>query len=77
MGCEIECCGHDGRLAQIWRGLCWTINGMTNTEFISREKGGHHNPLFRATQIRLSLVDGAIALGFLAAFVGLVFLLSK
>jgi hypothetical protein len=50
---------------------------MTNTEFIVRQKSGAHNPLLRATQIRLSLVDAALALGFLAVFVGLVLLLSK
>lgn len=49
---------------------------MSNTEFIFREKNGH-NPLLKATQFRVSLVDGLIVLSFLAAFVGLVLLLSK
>jgi hypothetical protein len=41
-----------------------------------REKGGV-NDLLKATQLRLSLIDGAMVLGFLAVFVGLVFLLAK
>ena len=47
---------------------------MTNTEFITREK---INPLHKATQFRMSLVDGALVLSFLAVFIGLVLLLSK
>jgi hypothetical protein len=50
---------------------------MTNTEFITRGKSGENNPLLKATQFRMSLVDGALALSFLAVFIGLVFLLSK
>lgn len=50
---------------------------MTNTDFIVREKSGAENPLLKATQMRLRLVDGAIVLGLMAAFVGLVLLLSK
>jgi hypothetical protein len=50
---------------------------MTNTEFIVRDKGGAHQPLWKPVGIHFSAVDGALILGFLAAFVGLVFLLSK
>ena len=50
---------------------------MTNTEFIMREKSGEHPPLFRTDQIYFHVADAALVLGFLAAFVGLVFLLSK
>lgn len=49
---------------------------MTNTEFIVRQKSAE-NPLLKATQLRVSLIDGAIVLGFLAAFVGMLLLLSK
>jgi|HubBroStandDraft_4_1064222.scaffolds.fasta_scaffold2427397_1 hypothetical protein len=52
------------------------ITRMTNTEFIVREKGGHH-PLFPRKVTHFKVVDGAFILGFLAVFVGLVLLLSK
>ena len=57
--------------------LMLRVNRMTNTDFIMREKSGDGNPLFKATQLRLRLVDGAIILGLMAAFVGMVLLLSK
>ena len=50
---------------------------MTNTEFLSRDRGTSENPLFQATQMRFRLVDGGIVLAFLSAFVGLLLLLSK
>ena len=50
---------------------------MTNTEFIVRGKNGSHHPLFKTEKIHFGVVDGALVLGFLAAFVGLVFLLAK
>ena len=50
---------------------------MTNTDFIVREKNGNHHPLFKREGIRFGIVDGALILGFLAAFMALVFLLSK
>ena len=50
---------------------------MTNTEFIVREKNGNQIPLSKAGDIHFGVIDGALVLGFLAAFVGLVFLLSK
>jgi hypothetical protein len=53
------------------------ITRMTNTEFIVREKHGEHHPLFKSTQVHFLVVDGAIILGVLAAFLGLVLLLSK
>jgi hypothetical protein len=50
---------------------------MTNTEFIVREKNRSRLPLCRAGEIHFGVVDGALVLGFLAAFMGLVLLLSK
>jgi len=50
---------------------------MTNTEFIVREKGGAHHPLFKATQLHFSLVDGALVLGLLVSFMGLILLLAR
>ena len=50
---------------------------MTNTEFIIREKSREHHPLFRTDEIYFHVVDGAMILGFLAVFVGMVLLLSK
>lgn len=49
---------------------------MTNTEFITREKQGPP-PSFKADEMYAHVVDGAIILGFLATFVGLVLLLAK
>ena len=60
--------------------LAWLmleIKRMTNTEFIVREKHGGHHPLFKSTNIQFLVVDGAIILGVLATFLGLVLLLSK
>jgi hypothetical protein len=42
-----------------------------------RSKGEAENPLLKATQMRLRLVDGALILAFLSVFVGLLLLLSK
>lgn len=53
---------------------------MTNTEFVTRQKAAEHpphHPLFRTDEIYFHVTDGALILGFLAAFVGLVLLLSK
>jgi hypothetical protein len=50
---------------------------MTHTEFIVREKSGENHPLFKATQLHFSLVDGALVLGLFAAFMGLILLLAK
>ena len=50
---------------------------MTETEFIMRDKSGADHPWFNATEIRLRVVDGMLILAFLAAFLGLVLLLSK
>jgi hypothetical protein len=50
---------------------------MTHTEFITRQKNAGNNPLFKGTGINFKAIDGAIILGFLAAFVALVLLLSK
>ncbi|MGA2247820.1 MAG: hypothetical protein ABSH48_22770 [Verrucomicrobiota bacterium] len=50
---------------------------MTNTQFILREKSAGENPLLEATRMRLRLMDGAIILAFLGAFVGLLLILSK
>ena len=57
------------------------MNAMTNTSFIVSEKSGVNQislmPLHKAEQRRFGVIDGALGLGFLAAFLGLVFLLSK
>jgi hypothetical protein len=50
---------------------------MTNTDFMLREKSAEANRLLRATRTRLCLVDGAIILAFLGAFVGLLLLLPR
>jgi len=50
---------------------------MTNTEFIARGKIRDHDPLCKAAGIHFGVMDGALVLGFLATFVGLVFLLAK
>jgi hypothetical protein len=42
-----------------------------------RDKNGGDQPLFKSGEIRFGAVDGALILGFLAAFVGLVFRLAK
>ena len=51
--------------------------GMTNTEFLTRDKSGKFEPLFATKKIQARLVDGILTVVFLGAFVGLVFLLSK
>jgi hypothetical protein len=55
------------------------LNGrcMTHTEFITREKHGGNHGFLSPERIRFHASDGAIILGFLAMFVGLVLLLSK
>ena len=54
---------------------------MTNTSFIVSEKSGVNHislmPLHKAEQRRFGIIDGALVLGFMTAFWGLVFLLSK
>ena len=50
---------------------------MTNTEFILREKNVSHRPLLKPEDIHFGVVDGALVVAFLAAFVGLVLLLAK
>ncbi len=50
---------------------------MTNTEFIVRKKSGSQHPLLKPENIQFGIVDGALGLACLAAFVALVFLLSK
>jgi hypothetical protein len=50
---------------------------MTNTEFIVREKSHRHHPMFQREEIHFGFAEGALLLAFLAAFVGLVLLLSK
>lgn len=58
-----------------------TARHMTNTDFIVREKNvGDHFTLPSARQSGASLfgvLDGALVLGFMAAFLGLIFLLAK
>ena len=54
---------------------------MTNTEFIVREKGGlkHFSltPPGKYEELHFGVIDGALVLGFMAAFVGLIFLLAR
>ena len=54
---------------------------MTNTSFTVREKSGVHQigllPQNKREESHFGLIDGALVLGFLAAFVGLVCLLAK
>ena len=38
---------------------------------------GGNQPLFKSEGIHFGLVDGALILGFLAAFMGLIFLLAR
>ena len=62
------------------RALAWdmlNVRRMTNTEFIARGKHRDHDPLCKAEGIHFGVWDGALVVGFLAAFMGLVFLLSK
>lgn len=54
---------------------------MTNTEFILREKSGVNHisltPAFRAQETHFGVMDGALILGFMAAFISLVLLLAR
>ncbi|MEY4917055.1 MAG: hypothetical protein RL616_968 [Verrucomicrobiota bacterium] len=54
---------------------------MTNTSFTVREKSGVSQisllPANKQDDAHFGLIDGALVLGFLVAFVGLVFLLAK
>ena len=54
---------------------------MSNTTFMVREKdGGNHitlTPANKRAEAHFGVIDGALVLGFLVAFVGLVFLLAK
>ncbi len=54
---------------------------MTNTSFTVREKSGVHQigllPQNRKQESHFGMIDGALVLGFLTAFVGLVCLLAK
>jgi hypothetical protein len=51
-----------------------------NVHYVAQEKGGVSEISLAPhtkSRSRFTLVDGALILGFMAAFVGLVFLLSK
>ncbi|HZL79456.1 MAG TPA: hypothetical protein VFC17_11440 [Candidatus Limnocylindrales bacterium] len=54
---------------------------MTNTDFIVHEKSGVNHitltPSHKSEETHFGIIDGALVLGFMVAFVGLVFLLSK
>lgn len=51
---------------------------MTNTSFIMRSRSGAENPLRKAQQVRVRVVDGMITIvALLDVFLGLIFLLSK
>ena len=60
-----------------WRDFCYKKNGMRETDFVMRESGTEPPPWFKTTPIQLRMVDGVLIVGFLAAFLGLVLLLSK
>lgn len=57
------------------------IRCMTNTDFIVQEKSGVSQislmPSSKRSETRFGLLDAVLALGFLAAFVALVYLLAK
>ncbi len=51
-----------------------------NVHYVTQEKGGVSEITLAPhskSKSRFTLVDGALILGFMAAFIGLVFLLSK
>jgi len=50
---------------------------MTNTDFIVRDPSRANHPPYGPAEPRFRALDGVLILAFLAAFVGLVFLLSK
>jgi len=54
---------------------------MTNTDFIVHEKSGVRHitltPAHKQEERHFGVIDAALIVGFLVAFVGLVFLLSK
>jgi hypothetical protein len=53
---------------------------MTNTEFLVREHGSHHitpETAHAAEPTAFGLRDVVLVLGFIAAFLGLIFLLSR
>ena len=54
---------------------------MTNTSFTVHEKSGVSqitlSPALKREKSHFGVIDGALIVGFLAAFVGLVFLLAK
>ena len=51
------------------------MGAMTDTTYMVQKKGGRSSAGSRKSSF--SLVDGALVIGFLAAFTGLVFLLAK
>jgi hypothetical protein len=69
--------GHSRRQPLALARLMLKAQRMTNTEFIVREKNVSHRPLLKPEDIHFGAVDFALVLAFLAAFVALVFLLSK
>jgi hypothetical protein len=54
---------------------------MTKFSYITHQKSGVNeislSPRTESRKIRFSAIDGALIVGFMVAFVGLVFLLSK
>jgi hypothetical protein len=50
---------------------------MADTKFMARAKSGEEFPLFKPRELRFGITDSLIIVGVLAAFVGLVLLLSK
>lgn len=61
--------------------VAYTLNRpMTNTEFIARHQAAERHPrqpVFRTDEIYFHVTDAALILALLAAFAGLVLILSK
>ena len=50
---------------------------MTSTEFLTRDKSGKYEPLFKSRQIQTRVVDGVLIMVLVGGFFGLVLLLLK
>jgi hypothetical protein len=50
---------------------------MTDTEIMTRGRGGEDHSWVPDTRIQLRPIDGVLIVVFLAAFVGMIFLLSR
>ena len=50
---------------------------MTDTQFLTHDRSGKYEPLFKTKEIQARVVDGVLTVAFLGAFIGLLFVLSK